>query len=212
MSNVDDLDLLIYLKLAEESLNERLDRIKAEAKVPDSKDEATVAAVERMLASKREEDADIEDDFAGGTSGIDGSPWLMTWRSHLAEFILRLKEVGYEKYAGHFARLAAVNSQKKPFTADDEANVIKSILKDLEAFKKEVSGDEESANNTTPKGRGRPKADDKTVQHEAQLAADWERARDAGTYKVDFARDKGMKVADLDKLLDRVAKRKKTSE
>jgi hypothetical protein len=62
------------------------------------------------------------------------------------------------------------------------------------------------------KRRGRKKADYATQKREAQIAADWEQAKNAGTYKCDFARDKGMKTADLDKLLDRVAKRKKSSE
>lgn len=135
MSKLDYLGLRIYLKRVEESLTERLARIEAEANP--SQDDATVAAVERMLASKHQEaeDEDIKDDFAGGTSGIDGSPWLMTWRSHLAEFILRLKEDGYETCAAHLERLADVNSLKKPFTAADEADVIKSILEYLAALR-----------------------------------------------------------------------------
>lgn len=64
----------------------------------------------------------------------------------------------------------------------------------------------------TPKRRGRKKADYETVQKEAELAADWERARDAGIYKPDFAKDKNMTVRQLDALLDRVAKRKRPSE
>jgi hypothetical protein len=64
----------------------------------------------------------------------------------------------------------------------------------------------------TPKRRGRKKADYETVQKEAALAADWERARDAGIYKPDFAKDKKMNVKQLDALLDRVAKRKRDSE
>lgn len=64
----------------------------------------------------------------------------------------------------------------------------------------------------TPKGRGRKKADYETVQKEAALAAEWERARDAGIYKTDFAKDKSMMVKELDNLLDRVAKRKLASE
>jgi len=150
---------------------ERLARIEAEANASDSADDATVAAVERRLAPRsrpigstqipygpgeigsvmvpadsprarsRYWVEDIEDDFAGGTSGIDGAACTMTWRSHHAELISRLKEDGYETCAAHLARLADVNSLKKPFTAADEANVIKSILEYLAAFKEEVSGD-----------------------------------------------------------------------
>ena len=91
-SLADYLGLRIDLKRTEESLTERLVRIEEES----SADEATVAAVERMLAHKRQEaeDDNIEDDFAGGTSGTDGSPWRMPWRSHHAELISRLKEDG----------------------------------------------------------------------------------------------------------------------
>jgi hypothetical protein len=63
-----------------------------------------------------------------------------------------------------------------------------------------------------PGRRGRPKADYKTVQQEAALAAEWERARDADIYKPNFAKDKKMNVKQLDALLDRVAKRKHDSE
>ena len=77
--------------------------------------------------------------------------------------------------------------------------------------KRENDIPEEPAVAATKK-RGRKKADYETVQREAQLAADWEQARDAGTYKGDFTRDRGMEVPDLDRLLDRVAARKKPSE
>jgi hypothetical protein len=70
-----------------------------------------------------------------------------------------------------------------------------------------------SARKTTPpKRRGRKKADYATEQREAGIAMEWERARQAGTYKGDFARDRKMKVADLDRLLKRVAARKKHSQ
>ena len=65
---------------------------------------------------------------------------------------------------------------------------------------------------TTPKRRGRRKAAEQTVAREAQIAANWERARDAGIYKPVFARDNGMTTAKLDALLDRVAKRNKRSD
>jgi hypothetical protein len=65
------------------------------------------------------------------------------------------------------------------------------------------------AMQVTPKQRGPKKADHATVQREAGLAAEWKRAHDAGMYKGDFARDNRMKIADLDRLLKRVASRKK---
>lgn len=63
-----------------------------------------------------------------------------------------------------------------------------------------------------PKRRGRKKADYKTELKEAALAADWQRARDAGAYKGDFARERGLTVAEFDKLLTRVRKRNSRAE
>lgn len=63
-----------------------------------------------------------------------------------------------------------------------------------------------------PNRRGRRKADYETIEREAQVAADWERAREAGTYKGDFAKERGTTAGKLDALLDRVAKRKSRSE
>ncbi len=63
-----------------------------------------------------------------------------------------------------------------------------------------------------PKRRGRKKANYETEQKEAALVADWQRVRDAGGYKPDFAKDHGMSVKQLDTLLDRVAKRNRHSE
>lgn len=60
---------------------------------------------------------------------------------------------------------------------------------------------------TNRKRPGRKKADYETVQREAQLATDWERARYIGTYKADFAKGKGLNVKDLDSLLARVRMR-----
>lgn len=141
MSKLDYLSLRRDVERLEEALAERLSRIETEANP--SQDAITVAAVERMLASKYQgaEDEDIEDDFAGGTAGADGSPWLMPWPSHLAELVLRLAEFGYDKWAALLKELADTNSQKKPFTKADEAEVIKSIREALAGFKKEVGGD-----------------------------------------------------------------------
>jgi hypothetical protein len=71
----------------------------------------------------------------------------------------------------------------------------------------------ESPKLARPSRRGRKKADDETVEREAQLAAEWERARDSGVgYKPAFARDKGMALDDFEVLLNRVAKRKSRSD
>jgi hypothetical protein len=62
------------------------------------------------------------------------------------------------------------------------------------------------------KRSGRKKADFETIQKEGELAAAWKRAREAGVYKADFARDCKIAVSRLDALLDRVAKRNRLSE
>jgi hypothetical protein len=170
MSKLDFLGLRIDLERLEESLAERLARIEAEASASDSADDATVAAVERMLVNPRPRtidgidwDEDVEDDFAGGTSGIDGAPCTMTWRSHFSELVSRLREEGHERHAAHLARLADVNSLKKPFTAADEAEVIKSILEYLAALKKEVGRDgtppDPSPESQTPAAKPSDNAD-----------------------------------------------------
>lgn len=80
------------------------------------------------------------------------------------------------------------------------------------AYSKSQSEQPKPPNETQPRRRGRKKADYETVQREAEIAANWERARDAGVYKPDFATDNNLTVRQLDALLDRVAKRKRHSE
>ena len=63
-----------------------------------------------------------------------------------------------------------------------------------------------------PKQRGRRKADYETVQREAQISDDWQRARKTGVYKADFTKGKNLTVRALDRLLTRVAKRKTRSD
>lgn len=63
-----------------------------------------------------------------------------------------------------------------------------------------------------PNRHGRKKADYETVQREAELTGEWERARESGVYKGDFAKDKGMTLKDFDRLLDRVRARERASE
>ncbi len=77
----------------------------------------------------------------------------------------------------------------------------------------EPAGDDANAQEgTSAKRRGRKKADFQTIQNEAELAAAWKQAREAGVYKADFARDCKTTVSQLNALLDRVAKRNRPSE
>ena len=60
--------------------------------------------------------------------------------------------------------------------------------------------------------RGRKKADYETVRREAQIVDDWKQAKENKRYKPDFAKEKGMTLKELDRLLNRVARRKARSE
>jgi hypothetical protein len=98
-------------------------------------------------------------------------------------------------------------------TGKDRASVVNMPLVDfVSVVLKPRSPDQGSAGTiegakTSAKRRGRKKADYETIRKEAALNADWQRAREAGIRKIEFARDKSMTVKDLDKLLDRVGKR-----
>ena len=76
-------------------------------------------------------------------------------------------------------------------------------------FSTETSAAENGPND---RRRGRKKADYETVQREAQLAADWNLARENRVRKHDFAKENKMTLKNLDRLLDRVAARKRHSE
>ena len=58
-----------------------------------------------------------------------------------------------------------------------------------------------------PKRRGRRPADAETARREAELAAEWERAKSAGAYKGDFAKGRGLTLKQFERLLKRVGKR-----
>lgn len=62
-----------------------------------------------------------------------------------------------------------------------------------------------------PKRRGR-KADYDTVQYEKRITEEWVQARATGVYKVDFAKEKNIKVRELNLLLDRIAARNRRSD
>jgi hypothetical protein len=77
----------------------------------------------------------------------------------------------------------------------------------------EPAGDPAAAQGgTKSKRRGRKKANLKTIQKEAEIAAAWARARDTGVYKSDFVKDNNLTIRKLKALLDRVAKRNRPSE
>jgi hypothetical protein len=74
--------------------------------------------------------------------------------------------------------------------------------------------DELRTKQTAGKGkpRGCSKPTKETIAKEAAIALEWRRAREDGEYKGAFAKRKEMKVKEFDRLLDRVAKRKRDSE
>lgn len=63
-----------------------------------------------------------------------------------------------------------------------------------------------------PKRRGRKRADQSQIQRDEKIAADWQRAKEGGAYKPDFARDHGMSPAALDTILNRHRKRKNRAD
>jgi hypothetical protein len=76
----------------------------------------------------------------------------------------------------------------------------------------EAGQHEEDSVSADARRRPGKKADYGAVQAEAQLADAWVRARDAGAYKGDFAKQHGMKVPDLNAVLNRVRKRKSRAD
>ncbi len=62
------------------------------------------------------------------------------------------------------------------------------------------------------KSRSGPKATYEKIQSEASLVTKWNKARESGVHKPEFAKDNDMTAKDLNRLLDRVAQRKKRSE
>ena len=101
--------------------------------------------------------------------------------------------------------------RKAEQATDDWAGGLEDLLDRWEDEWKDNTGQQGTAGGKSRR-RGRKKADWQTVQKETQLANEWRRARDGGTYKADFASDKNIALPDLDRLLDRVAARKKASE
>lgn len=59
---------------------------------------------------------------------------------------------------------------------------------------------------------GRPKADYETEQRELAIYESWQKARDANVLKMKFASQNNMDTAEVDRILDRVHKRKKRSD
>jgi len=86
------------------------------------------------------------------------------------------------------------------------------VIDAIKALDREIDLNPLKDGSTSKKKPGRKKADYETVQREAQLAADWERARDSGTYKPEFAKQNEMTPENFNALLSRVAKRKTRSD
>jgi hypothetical protein len=96
----------------------------------------------------------------------------------------------------------------------DELGLDRPFFRSIEAIErlKLVAAVGERSEARRPKPRGGRRADYEAVRREAELVVAWNRARQSGVYKADFAKANGMKLADFDLLLDRVGKRKKRSD
>lgn len=68
------------------------------------------------------------------------------------------------------------------------------------------------AETATARRGGRPKADVVDWDREAEIYELWQRARDSGVAKVDFAKQYGMSLKLMGRLLERVAQRKRRSD
>ena len=118
-----------------------------------------------------------------------------------------------EAYLKQPVSLSKIQREKQG-TGESETNANRNKLKLIRDFNRNLraANADSRGPQAKPNRRGRKKADYETVQREAELTGEWERARDSGVYKADFAKDKGMTLKDFDRLLDRVDKRKKASE
>lgn len=87
------------------------------------------------------------------------------------------------------------------------------VRKELDRVRATAAKDRKEVTGSTKQNRrGRKKADYETEQRDAATAEAWERARETGTYKVTFAKERGLTPAELDTLLDRVYQRNKRAE
>jgi len=64
----------------------------------------------------------------------------------------------------------------------------------------------------TPGKRGRRKTTYKMQQREAAIAQRWQQAKSAGLQRVDFAKQEGLTLKELERVLDRVRKRRSPLE
>jgi hypothetical protein len=62
------------------------------------------------------------------------------------------------------------------------------------------------------KRRGLPQPDEATVKRDAQIAADWRRAHECGVSKAEFAKENGLSMKDVTRILNRVYTRKKRAD
>lgn len=109
---------------------------------------------------------------------------------------------------------SAVQQEKKA-TGESPTNAKRNKLKLIRDYNRNLqtaAGPPAQPVESTPRRRGRKKADYNTEQREAKLAADWVRAKEAGVYKPQFAKDHGMRPAELEALLARVRKRKSRAD
>lgn len=101
-------------------------------------------------------------------------------------------------------------------TSGDAAGGVSSTLvpKAITATAATDDGGQRSSRRGSPrKGKaGRPKVDGEDEKRDLQLFADWQTAKTAGIAAKDFCTDKGIKVPELDRVVDWVAKRRRRGQ
>ena len=88
---------------------------------------------------------------------------------------------------------------------------MKDAAESLMGWLQGLDPEQQSKTTRSPK-RGRKAANAELIKDEAEIAEAWVRARDTGMAKVTFAKQKGMRLRELEGVLDRVRKRKKRSD
>jgi hypothetical protein len=112
---------------------------------------------------------------------------------------------------GYWRKLLRLTGDGGDDAAEDEAEELAIQLGDwldaqIEEFQQSPKG------SSGKKTAGRKKASYKVQQEELKIWNEWQRARESGVYKGDFVRTKKVKLDEFQKLLNRVASRKRDSE
>ena len=121
------------------------------------------------------------------------------------EFLHKIEQHGYKRVASAHRKILG-GIDLRPLAAEIEAEYRRAIAcLDRKVTVKKIGVS--LAPQPTKKKRGRDRADDETIEAEQEMVEEWERYKATGS-KAEFSRDHGTTLKDLNRLLDRVRKRK----